>query len=249
MEQQLTAAGFNVVPLTKVKATEAFKKINAPAGMLKTDDMVSVAPLGLKVYDPMEKIDPNGSFFLGVANMNGKLESEIAQEAVGDLKDVAVLRVTLNLAYGTFEVETSSYTAVGSSDSDSASAKVGFVPVMTIVSSSPTVTPQITGMEFQSNFESFKLPNGATAASAKDFSRIQLVAPLQGSVRVSELKETTTTGEKAASASVALVGLLLRQGSSLEVGSYQASVDAAAFSAESKALLTKLAGMLASKLQ
>jgi len=247
-EKQLTAAGFEVVPLSKVITTEAFKKINGGTEPVKDDKMVSLAPAGLKVYDPGAKIDPNGSFFLGMANMNGKLESDIAREVLGTLEGVAVVRITLNLAYGTFETEVDSYTAVGSADRDAASAKVAFIPVISIKPSSPTVTPQTTGIELQTNFETAKLPNGTEFSGPKDFTRVQLIAPMLGSKAVSKLDEITTGGEKAAAAGVALFGLMMGQGASLEVGKYVAKVDSKAFSAESNAEVGKLAEMIGQKL-
>ena len=246
-EKQLTAAGFEVVPLSKVSATEAFKKINGGAEPVKSDNMVSLAPSGLRVYDPGAKIDPNGSFFLGMANLNQKLESDIAQEIGIDMKQAAVVRVTLNLAYGAFETEVDSYTAMGSSDRDSASAKVAFIPALSIKPSSPTVTPEITGIEFQSNFDTAKLPNGSEFSTPKDFTRIQLTTPLLGDKKVSALEEITTSSEKAATGAVALFGAMMGQGASLEAGKYVAKVDGKAFVAESKKEIGKLAELIGQK--
>lgn len=247
-EKQLSAAGFEVVPLSKVTASEAFNKINAGSEPVKSDNMLSLAPTGLKVYDPMGKIDPNGSFFLGVGNMNGKLESDIAREVLGTLDGVAVVRITLNLAYGAFETEVDSYTAMGSSDRDAASAKVAFIPVISIKPSSPTVTPEITGIELQTNFDSAKLPNGTEFSTPKDFTRVQLTAPMLGGKAVSKLEEITTGGEKAAAGAVALFGAMMGQGASLEAGKYVAKVDGKAFSAESKTEVGKLAELIGQKI-
>ncbi|GAB5604923.1 hypothetical protein [Sideroxyarcus sp. TK5] len=246
-EKQLTAAGFEVVPLSKVTATEAFKKINAGTEPVKSDNMLSLAPTGMKVYDPMGKIDPNGSFFLGVGNMNSKLEGDIAREVLGTLDGVAVVRITLNLAYGAFETEVDSYTAMGSSDRDSASAKVAFIPAISIKPSSPTVTPEITGIEFQTNFDTGKLPNGTEFNMPKDFTRVQLTTPLVGDKKVSALEEVTTSGEKAATGAVALFGAMMGQGASLEAGKYVAKVDGKAFTAESKKEIGKLAELIGQK--
>lgn len=247
-EKQLTAAGFEVVPLSKVIATEAFKKINGGSAPVKDEKMVALAPLGLKVYDPGAKIDPNGSFFLGMANLNQKLESDIAREIVGSLEHVAVVRITLNLAYGTFETEVDSYTAIGSSDRDSASAKVAFIPVVSIKPASPTVTPEVTGIELQTNFDTGKLPNGTEFAAPKDFTRIHLTTPLVGDKKVCELEEITTSGEKAAAGAVALLGAMMGQGASLELGNYLAKVDGKAFVAESQKEIAKLAELIGQKI-
>lgn len=246
-EKQLTAAGFEVVPLSKVTASEAFRKINAGSEPVKSDNMLSLAPTGMKVYDPMGKIDPNGSFFLGASNMNDRLESDIAREVLGTLDGVAVVRITLNLAYGAFETEVDSYTAMGSSDRDAASAKVAFIPVISIKPYSPTVTPEITGIELQTNFDTIKSLND-TYSIPKDFTRVQLKAPMLGSKAVSQLEEITTGGEKAAAGAVALFGALMGQGASLEVGKYVAKVDGKAFSAESKAEVGKLAELIGQKI-
>lgn len=247
-EKQLTAAGFEVVPLSNVSATEAFKKINGGTEPLKSDNMVSLAPSGLKMYDPGAKIDPNGSFFLGLANLNQKLESDIAREIVGAMDHVAVVRITLNLTYGTFESEVGSTTAMGSSDRDSASAKVAFIPAISIKPSSPTVTPEVTGIELQSNFDSGKLPNGTEFSAPKDFTRVQLVAPLVGEIAVSALEEITTSGEKAATGAVALFGAMMGQGASLEAGKYVAKVNGQTFSAESRKEVSKLAELIGQKI-
>jgi hypothetical protein len=247
-EQQLNAAGFEVVPLSKVTASEAFKKINAGSEPVKSDNMLSLAPTGMKVYDPMGKIDPNGSFFLGVGNMNGKLESDIAREVLGTLEGVAVVRITLNLAYGAFETEVDSYTAMGSSDRDAASAKVAFIPAISIKPSSPTVTPEITGIELQTNFDTAKLPNGTEFSTPKDFTRVQLNVPMLGSKTVSQLEEVTTGSEKAATGAVALLGAMMGQGASLEAGKYVAKVDGKAFSTESRTEVTKLAALIGQKI-
>lgn len=246
-EKQLTTAGFEVVPLSKVTGTEAFKKINAGTEPVKSDNMLSLAPTGMKVYDPMGKIDPNGSFFLGVGNMNSKLEGDIAREVLGTLDGVAVIRITLNLAYGAFETEVDSYTAMGSSDRDSASAKVAFIPAISIKPSSPTVTPEITGIEFLTNFDSGKLPNGTEFSMPKDFTRVQLTTALVGDKKVSSLEEVTTSGEKAATGAVALFGAMMGQGTSLEAGKYVAKVDGKAFVAESKKEIGKLAELIGQK--
>lgn len=248
-EQQLIAAGFEVVPTAKVITSEAYKKINGSSAPVKTDNMVSLAPAGLKVYEPGGKIDPNGSFFLGMANMNQKLEPDTARELLGTLDGVAVLRVTLNLAYGDFDVDTGSTTSFGSTGLDAASAKVGFVPVLVIKPSSPTVTPEITGLEFHSNFESAKLPDGTEFAGPRDFSRLTLNSPLVGDTKVSALTDVTTNTEKAATASVALLGMLMGKGASLEAGKYKADVDGAAFAAEAQKSVTRLAAALTEKLK
>jgi hypothetical protein len=246
-EKQLTTAGFEVVPLSKVTATEAFKKINAGTEPVKSDNMLSLAPTGMKVYDPMGKIDPNGSFFLGVGNMNSKLEGDIAREVLSTLDGVAVVRITLNLAYGAFETEVDSYTAMGSSDRDSASAKVAFIPAISIKPSSPTVTPEITGIEFLTNFDSGKLPNGTEFSMPKDFTRVQLTTALVGDKKVSSLEEVTTSGEKAATGAVALFGAMMGQGASLEAGKYVAKVDGKAFIDEAKKEVGKLAESIGQK--
>jgi len=246
-EKQLTTAGFEVVPLSKVIASEAFKKINGSEAPVKDGDMISLTPVGMKVYDPLGKIDPNGSFFLGLANANQKLESDIAREVVGSMKNVAVVRITLNLAYGTFETEVDSYTAVGGSDRDSASAKVAFVPVFSIKPSSPTVTPQITGIEFLTNFDTAKMPNGMEVNTPNDFTRVQLNAPMLGDKAVSSLEEITTKTEKAATGAVALLGAVLGQSASLEASKYVAKVDGNSFSVESKKEISKLADLIGQK--
>lgn len=247
-EKQLTAAGFEVVPLSKVIASAAFGKINGSIAPVKDGDMISLAPASMKVYDPGGKIDPNGSFFLGMANLNQKLESDIAREIVSSMDNVAVVRITLNLAYGAFETEVDSNTAMGSSDRDTASAKVAFIPAISIKPSSPTVTPEITGIELQTNFDTSKLPNGSEFSMPKDFTRVQLTTPLVGDKKVSALEEITTSGEKAGAGAVALLGGMMGQGSSLEVGKYVAKVDGKAFTTESKKEIGKLAELIGQKI-
>lgn len=159
------------------------------------------------------------------------------------------MRVTVNLAYGDFDVDTSASTSFGATGTDSAAAKVGFVPVLVVKPSSPTVTPEITGFEFQFNFESAKLPDGTEFANASDFSRLSLNTPLVGDTQVSALKDVTTKGEKAAAASVALVGLFMGKGASLDVGNYSATVDGDVFSTQAQKSLTTLASLLTEKNQ
>lgn len=248
-EQQLTGAGLKVIPTAKVQASQTYQKINGSSAPVKTDNMVSLAPSGLKVYEPGGKIDPNGSFFLGVANMNQKLEPDIARELLDSLDGVAVLRITINLTYGDFDVDTSSSTSFNGTGLDSASAKIGFVPVLVIKPGSPTVTPEMTGFEFLSNFETNKLPDGSQFSLPKDFTRLTLKTPMIGDSRISSLTDVTTNTEKVATAGVALLGVLMGKGASLEAGNYKAEVDSSAFSSEAQKTLTSLASALADRLK
>lgn len=77
-EASLIASGLEVVPMQQIIDSEPYKKINGGTTAVRDDKMISVAPTGMKVYDPGAKIDPNGSFFLGMANMNGSLEGAVA---------------------------------------------------------------------------------------------------------------------------------------------------------------------------
>lgn len=248
-EKQLGAAGFDVVPPSKLTASEAFKKLNGSTEPFKDEKFISLVPTGLKRYDPAAKIDPNGSFFLGLSNANSKLEADIAQELLGSTDEVAVVRVTLNLAYGDFDTDASATTAMGSSDRDTASAKVGFVPVLTIAPRSPTMTPEYTGIQIEFDFDSMKTPSGDMWNMATGHARVWMEdTALHGEDVVSQLEEITTGGEKAAAGAVALFGALMGQGASMEAGKYVAKVDGRAFIAESKAEVGKLAELIGQKI-
>ncbi len=248
-EQSLTASGLELVPMQQVLDSEPYRKINGSTSAVRDDDMISVAPTGMKVYDPTGKIDPDGSFFLGVANMNGSLEGKVAQSLSDSMDGVATARVTVNVMFGTFETEAS--TVIG--DYDTASAKVEFVPVLTIATASPTVTPQVTGIELFSNFESAKLPNGTEFTMPKDISRVQLNAPQFGDKPICSIRDVTTTGSKVGVGIANVVGLLSALsggvGSSIESGSYEADVDNAAFQAQANAQIGKLASLIGDKIK
>lgn len=241
-EKQLTAAGYEVVPMSKVIGSAAFKQLNGSTQPVQSDNMLSLAPSGMKLYDPMGKIDPNGSFFLGMGNMNGKLESDIAREILGSMDGVAIARITVNLAPGDFDAEG------GGHYDGSASASVGFVSVLTVPATSPTVTPELTGIELQTNFDSAKLPNGTEFSAPKDFTRLQLNALVRGEGQVSKLEETTTKTEKGAAAGVALFGALMGQSAGMEAGKFVAHVDGKAFRAESQKEIGKLAEQIEQKI-
>lgn len=245
----LAESGMDVVPMEQLVASEPYAKINGSSEPVRDEKMISVAPTGMKVYDPIGKIDPNGSFFLGMGNMNGKLESEAAKAVLGNLDGVATARVVVNVAFGTFDAEAN--TVVG--DYDTASAKVSFVPVVALVQSSPTVTPMISGIELFSNFDTNKLPNGTEFSMPKDTSRIQLNVAQTGDKPVCSIKEVTTAGEKAGVAIANVIGMLSAlgggTGGSIDAGSYEASVDSEAFKSQAGLQIAKLASLIGDKLK
>jgi len=248
-EGKLTSSGFEVVPMQQVVASEPYGKINGSTAAVRDEKMLSIAPTGMKVYDPAGKIDPDGSFFLGVANFNSKLEGDVAKAVLGNLDGVATARVTLNLVFGTFEAEAN--TVVG--DYDTASAQVSFVPVLTLATTTPTVTPMITGIELSSNFESAKLPNGTEFNMPRNISRVQLNVPQLGDKSVCSIRDVTTAGEKTGVGLANVIGMLSALGGgvggSLEAGNFEASVDSDAFQSQANVQISKLADLIGDKLK
>jgi hypothetical protein len=248
-EKSLIASGMEVIPMKQVIGSETYRKINGSTTAVVDEKMISFAPTGMKVYDPGGKIDPNGSFFLGLANMNGSLEGAVAKAVLGNLDGVATARVTVNVQFGTFETDAS--TVIG--DYDIASAKVEFVPVFTIATSSPTVTPIVTGIEIFSNFESAKLPNGTEFSMPRDISRVQLKSPHFGDKPICAIREVTTTSEKAGVGVANAIGMLLSLGGgvggSLAAGSYEADVNGDAFGSEAGVQIGKLASLIGDRLK
>lgn len=245
----LTQAGWQVLPVDQLASTTAYQRISLDAAPAQDDKMLTLVPTGFKRYDPSGKIDPNGSFFLGMANLNSKLEVDAAREALGVAEPMVVARIVVNLAYGAFETEVTGSTAVASFDRDTASAKVAFIPVATIKTSAPTVTPQLTGVELLANFEATKLPDGTTFEVPKVHAQLALKDNLLGHKPVSRLVDVTTDGEKAAAGAVALLGALMGRGASLDAGQYDAHVDIPTFQAQAAAQINLLAGALSAKMK
>lgn len=243
LEKQLTEAGFEVVARDKVIQSASYAKLNGSSAMVKDDKMIQVAPTGMKVYDPMGKIDPNGSFFLGVANLNSALEGAIANEA-GGLEKVGVMRATVNVIYGNFETEGNTVYW----DNDTASAKVGFNPLLTITTSSPTVTPMVSGMTIFSNYSEQKLGVSTSAFIPKDTTTLSLQEIMISDKPVSHLTETTTTGEAAATGVANVLGVLMG-GGGIEVGKYDVTVEPEAFASAADEQIGRFWQMLAGKLK
>lgn len=251
-ERQMADVGVDLVPRAQLIESEPYKTINGQTEPLVEENVVSVAPIGMKLYDPSAKIDPKGGFMLGLANSNGKLEADAAKVLIGSLDGVAVARVNVNVSYGTFDSIAYSFTTM---DSTTSSASVKFSPVLTIPTTGGYLKASATGATLGTAFESAKLPNGTEFAFPKRNGSLELTSPVSGNIGVATLSNTTTKGEKAALAAVNLLGALVSvgtrgaEGFNTKADRYDANVIPAAFESEAKTALEKITRELAGSIR
>ena len=104
----LKKAKFEVVPLADVAKSDAYYQLNhknIATNVSVDDESVTLVPDGLKLYDPSDKMDPEGSFLMGVSNINSAVSGDLVEGFGGVEQGVAVLNVNLTVQFGNFDLE------------------------------------------------------------------------------------------------------------------------------------------------
>lgn len=105
---ELKKAKIEVVALDSVAKSESYFQVNEKnlaTSISIDDDSVTLVPEGLKLYDPNEKMDPDGSFLMGVANINSAINGDLVAEFGGINKEVAAMSVNMTVRFGNFDLE------------------------------------------------------------------------------------------------------------------------------------------------
>ena len=105
---ELKNADYEVVSLNEVSSSEEYYQVNQKnvvTSASSEDGAVTLVPEGLKYYNPSDKMDPDGSFLMGVSNVNSAINGDLV-EAFGGLKEgVASLTVNMAVQFGNFDLE------------------------------------------------------------------------------------------------------------------------------------------------
>ncbi|MCK5262487.1 MAG: hypothetical protein KAJ92_02325 [Gammaproteobacteria bacterium] len=105
---ELKKAKFEVVALNDVAKSDAYYQVNHKnlvTSVSIDDERVTMVPDGLKLYDPNEKMDPDGSFLMGVANINSAVSGDLVEVFGGENNGVASLSVNMTVQFGNFDLE------------------------------------------------------------------------------------------------------------------------------------------------
>ncbi|MDH5711815.1 MAG: hypothetical protein OEZ15_09160 [Gammaproteobacteria bacterium] len=106
--EELTKEGFEVVSLEEIAKSDAYYQVNHKnlvTSISNLDESVTLVPDGLKYYDSNDKIDPNGSFMLGIANINSAVDGNLVAEFGGVDNGVAVLNIEVQVQFGNFDLD------------------------------------------------------------------------------------------------------------------------------------------------
>ena len=242
--QKFAASGIEVVPMATVIGTSAYKKLVGTSGPQVKEKYIVISPTGLITYDPGEKLDPNGSFMMGLTNTNMKGEGDILKELNADLTGMAVARVSLVVSIGGYKKSNS----IGGS---TASASISFDPVVSLypaLQNEKVGGANLTDVTILSNYvtqEGFRhLP---TSHLAKDTSHAYIQEVLSSGVVAGTLTDSMTTGENVGMALVSVLGALSGQGASLK--KYEFTVDPANYELGTKEIVGKFSELVVDRIK
>jgi len=105
---ELKKANYELVAIDDVSKSEAYFQVNhkdLATSVSPDDEKVVLVADGLKLYDPNEKMDPDGSFLMGVANINSAINGDLVAEFGGVDQGVAALNVNIAVQFGNFDLE------------------------------------------------------------------------------------------------------------------------------------------------
>lgn len=105
---ELEKANYEVVPIADVAKSSAYYQVNHKnlvTSVSADDDSVTLVAEGLKLYNPNDKMDPNGSFMMGVSNINAAVDGDLVEEFGGAENGVASLSVNMTVQFGNFDLE------------------------------------------------------------------------------------------------------------------------------------------------
>jgi len=242
--KKLTEAGFEVVSLSP-SAMEVYKKISGSSTPVDGDGFITMMPTGLMIYDPMAKMDPNGGFTMGIFNTNSKGEGDVVKALSSDTAGIAVARVVVVVAYGTFNKDAGNIVNTGTGKTTSAS--IAFKPQLSIQQGAVNgMTNILTNITFMSNYQ--EMPGYKMSGYfGKDTSTISLGSELISGTEVGSVKETTTTGEKAGMVALNMLGALAGKGASFS--KYEATIDQVAYEKAALEMIGKFAELTAVKIK
>lgn len=106
--KELEEAKFEVVSLNEVSRSDEYYQVNHKnlvTGISPDDEMVTLVADGLKLYNPNDKMDPDGGFMMGVANINSAVNGDLVAAFGGAEKGVASLTVNMTVQFGNFDLE------------------------------------------------------------------------------------------------------------------------------------------------
>lgn len=224
---------------------EVYKKMSGSSAPVDGDGFITMVPTGLTIYDPMAKMDPNGGFTMGTFNMNSKGEGDVVKAVSSDTAGIAVARVVVVVAYGTFNKDAGNIVNTGAGKTTSAS--IAFKPQLTIHPGFAVGTSNIaTSITFMSDYQEtpgYKM----SGYFGKDTSTISLGSELISGTEVGSVKETTTTGEKTGMVVLNMLGSLAGKGASFS--KYEATIDPAAYEKATLEMIGKFAELAAARVK
>ncbi len=140
---ELKKLNYEVVPLDEIAKSDEYYQVNHKnlvTSVSADDNQVTLVADGLKLYDPNEKMDPDGGFWLGVSNINSAVNGDLVA-AFGGLKEgVASLTVNMAVQFGNFDLE-----------DHRVSPSISFNPSFTVLGDE-------TNMEITTDFRAVSMP-------------------------------------------------------------------------------------------
>ena len=105
---ELKNLDYEVVSLNEVARSDEYYQVNhknVVSSASLGDESVTLVPDGLKLYDPNSKMDPDGSFLMGVSNINSAINGDLVAAFGGVGEGVASLTVNMAVQFGNFDLE------------------------------------------------------------------------------------------------------------------------------------------------
>lgn len=140
---ELQKANFEVVAADAVANSNAYYQINYQqpvTAVSAADQSVTLVAQGLKLYDPDDKMDSEGGFLMGVANINSAVNGDLVAEFGGVDKGVAALNVNMVVQFGNLDLQ-----------DHRVSEAIAFNPSFTVVGEG-------TSMEIIAGFKAVSMP-------------------------------------------------------------------------------------------
>jgi len=141
---EMKKANFEVVSIDEVSKSEAYSQVNHKklvTSISPDDENITLVADGLKFYDPDEKMDPDGGFWMGVSNVNSAVNGDLVDKFGGADAGVAAVNVNMTVQFGNFDL-----------DNHRISASIAFNPSFT------AIVADGTNMEVITQFKSVSMP-------------------------------------------------------------------------------------------
>ena len=140
---ELKNLNYEVVSLDEIAKSDEYYQVNhknLATSVSADDDQVTLVADGLKLYDPNDKMDPDGGFWLGVSNINSAINGDLVAAFGGLEEGVASLTVNMAVQFGNFDLE-----------DHRVSPSVAFNPSFTVLGDE-------TNMEITTDFRAVSMP-------------------------------------------------------------------------------------------